>query len=67
MEFIKKHYEKILLCAVLLGLATGMILAIIDTLAEPQVIVLAPAEPAPYEVSALIEEARRIAREAAGD
>lgn len=56
-----------MLLAVLLGLGAGVLLAVLEQLPEPRVTVIVPEGLPPHEVAALMEEARRITRAAAGD
>lgn len=55
-----------LLCAIVMGLALGAVLALLDQLPEPQVYIVTRPDIAPAEISAMHEEVRRIQREADG-
>lgn len=56
----------LLALAILLGAAAGVLLALLTPPPVPDVIVL-HSDPAAYEIASLLEEARRIAAEAAAD
>jgi hypothetical protein len=57
-----------IILAILLGLALGAVIVLLDALpgSGPQIIVL-HSDPAAYQISEIIEEARRITGEAAHD
>lgn len=55
---------RVVAAAVLTGLLIGAVLAVVDIARAEAPVPRPPVRPAPWEVSALIEEARRITREA---
>lgn len=60
--------KSVLLLACFLALAVGVMLAVLDDLQAPRIIVVrADHDLAPHEIAQLQEEARRITREAADD
>lgn len=61
------EFKVTVVLAVLLGLGIGALLAVLEQLPEPRIVVIAPEGVAPHEVAALMDEARRITRDAAGE
>lgn len=61
------EFKVTLVLAMLLGLGIGALLAVLEQLPEPRIVVIAPEGLPPHEVAALMEEARRITRDAAGE